>query len=92
MRGRPLGSGEPVQFATPLDARIGEVVRRARTARGWTMRQLASEAGVGLGTVDRLERGKGSTTAPLIECVLQALGYQLIVVPTWATRKAGPPQ
>lgn len=44
-----------------------------RTDRGWTQEQLASEAGVGHGTVGRVEQGRDTTTVVLRK-ISKALG------------------
>lgn len=34
---------------------VGEMLRMARTTKGWTIPQLAKRAGIGVATIDRIE-------------------------------------
>jgi transcriptional regulator with XRE-family HTH domain len=55
---------------------IGESVKQARKARGWTREQLAIEAGVSFTTVANVERGAGATVGT-IQKFAEALGVSL---------------
>lgn len=62
-----------------VDARyIGNNVRTARNARGWTQTQLAEQAGISRATIARIERGSHISTATL-EKIVAALGVQVLV-------------
>lgn len=58
---------------------LGARLRDARRRRGWTQLRLASEAGLGHGTIERAEAG---TRTPRVENV-QALARALQVQPAW---------
>ncbi len=42
-------------------------VKALRVARGWSLRDLARETGLGLGTVNAAERGRNATLTTLYE-------------------------
>ena len=54
---------------------LGEQVRSLRIAAGLDQAELASLAGLSLGTVKNLEQGKGSTLRSIIRAV-RALGHE----------------
>lgn len=62
-----------------VDARyIGNNVRTARNARGWSQTQLAEQAGISRATIARIERGLHISTATL-EKIVAALGVRVLV-------------
>jgi len=65
----------------PAHARtVGQFIQDARSAKGWTVRDLAAAApGVSHSTVVRCEQGKPVAHAHLV-AVLAALGFSLVVV------------
>jgi transcriptional regulator with XRE-family HTH domain len=54
----------------------GHVIRQLRVTRGWTQRQLARKAGVGINTIHRLER-RGLRHVDVAERVVRALGIRI---------------
>ncbi len=51
-----------------------EQIRGARGMTGWSSRELAEKAGLGLATIQRMEnRGTGSSTAANVDAVQRAL-------------------
>ena len=54
-------------------ARIAQEVRRRREAAGYTQAQLAARAGVRLETINRLEKGRHSSTVTTMEKIERAL-------------------
>lgn len=54
--------------------RLGERVRLARKARGYTLTDLESRCGVHRTTLSRLEAGDTGLTFTVFLCVLEALG------------------
>jgi transcriptional regulator with XRE-family HTH domain len=59
VRARPLHHvGHTTDDPRAFAAAVGESVRRARQARGWTQVQLAEAAGLSPNYVARLERGE----------------------------------
>lgn len=74
--------------STELDAAtIGQRIRDARVARGWTQLDLALRAGTSLGTVSRWERGKPPPVRELIRLasVLEIDVHQLVADPPGVT-------
>jgi transcriptional regulator with XRE-family HTH domain len=53
---------------------FGQFLKERRTARKWTLRELASRAGVGFATLSRWESGAFLPRLPELEAVLEALG------------------
>ncbi len=53
---------------------LGDWIRLAREAKGWSQNRLAHEAGVAGTTVNRWERGITRPSIPELEAVLRALG------------------
>ena len=67
---------------------VGEAVRRARQARGWTQAQLALEAGFSPNYIARLERGELGPSLFVANQLCGALGIDVdaLTTPTAATR------
>lgn len=61
----------------PFTARLAEVLRSARLARGLTTAALAQTAGVSRGSVVKLERGDSQPSAALLGRLCGALGLTL---------------
>jgi transcriptional regulator with XRE-family HTH domain len=53
---------------------LGEHVRAARRARGWTREELAVRARVSVSTVGRIERGDHQPRAAIVIAIALALG------------------
>lgn len=75
----PIGTMSTTTKTITDPAEIGAAVRRARTARGLRLEDLALAAGVGPRFLSELERGK--PTARLAETlrVITALGLRLTI-------------
>lgn len=54
--------------------KVGDRIRDARLARGWSQARLAREAGVSENTVLNAETGKRKTQGEKVEAILDALG------------------
>ena len=68
-------------FTTPLHVsgrvvELGQRIRVARIRRGWSVRDLASKAGVNRNTLTALELGKPGTAIGICFTVLWALGLE----------------
>lgn len=70
-----------------LPGELAARLERLREARGWTRDQLAERAGIGGGSVSRLERGDGSPTLQMVGKIAGALGVKpselLMGLPGW---------
>lgn len=60
----------------PLD-RVGARLRAARTARGWTLDDLAERSGTSTSTISRLESGKRQASLELLLPLVRLLGIRL---------------
>lgn len=61
-----------------LTKSLGEAIRRRRTARGWTLKQLAAKADIALGFLSQVEVAKAS---PSLETVYRiCLALEITVV------------
>lgn len=68
--------GDSIYPTVPdLEAQVGTDLRRLRLDRNLEQATLAERAGISLRSLQRLERGQGSTTHTLIS-VLRALGRE----------------
>ena len=74
---------------TALDRRLGQRLKAARQARGWTLEELAGRTGVSRALVSRIERGESSPTATLLMKLTTGLGISLSSLFGDSTR-AGP--
>lgn len=65
--------------AMPTSDVLGESVRGARKARGWSQTELAHRAGVSRPTIARIEAGQGFS-ATTLQKVARALDLQITLV------------
>jgi transcriptional regulator with XRE-family HTH domain len=61
---------------------IGEVLRRARTAQGRTLREVSDSARVSLGYLSEVERGRKEPSSELLTAICDALEVPLSTVLT----------
>jgi transcriptional regulator with XRE-family HTH domain len=54
---------------------IADMIREARQSKGWTQATLANKAGVGRGTVARVECGRGDASPENLQRLLAVLGF-----------------
>jgi y4mF family transcriptional regulator len=66
-----------VHRVLPATTTLGSFVRERRQARGWSQRQLAEIAGVGLNFVSALETGRPGLRVDGVERVLATFGKRL---------------
>ena len=60
-----------------LEQSVGDRIRQARDARGWSQKRLAEEAGVSENTVLSAEKGRRRTRDEKLRPILEALGMNL---------------
>jgi len=73
-------SPAPAFIVSP--ARLGELVRDARQAFGWTQEAAARRAGVGPRFLGELENGKATVRLDKVLRVLKAVSLSFAVLPT----------
>jgi len=56
---------------------LGQVLRRLRTERGLTLRQVSAEARVSLGYISEVERGRKEASSELLASLCDALDVAL---------------
>jgi transcriptional regulator with XRE-family HTH domain len=56
---------------------IGDVLRRARTAQGRTLREVSDSARVSLGYLSEVERGRKEASSELLSAICSALDVPL---------------
>jgi transcriptional regulator with XRE-family HTH domain len=66
---------------------IGDVLRRARTAQGRTLREVSDSARVSLGYLSEVERGRKEASSELLTAICGALDVPLSEVLTDAGRQ-----
>jgi transcriptional regulator with XRE-family HTH domain len=59
---------------------LSEIIRRVRRTADLSQRELAKHANVSPATVGTLERGTGTPSLAVLQRVLQAANYQLVVI------------
>ena len=64
-------------MATLLREVIGDVLRRARTGQGRTLREVSLAARVSLGYLSEVERGQKEASSELLQSISRALGVPL---------------
>lgn len=66
--------------------RVGRLIREAREAHGWTLRDLADRCGVSKTTLNNLEHGLRAVTLPVVDRIFAAMALDLHVEtqPMWA--------
>jgi hypothetical protein len=65
--------------------RIGNELRAARKARGWSTRAAAERLGVSVRFLNELERGKATARLDKVMQALDGLGLEIIVAPKQST-------
>lgn len=66
---------------------IGDVLRRARTSQGRTLREVSDSARVSLGYLSEVERGRKEASSELLTAICGALDVPLSAVLTDAGRR-----
>jgi transcriptional regulator with XRE-family HTH domain len=66
---------------------IGNTIRRARRAMGWTQRELAQRAGMGQSHVLRVEQG-GDVRLSTVQRLAEALGAEFVMLPRQTSNMA----
>jgi len=61
-------------------AQLGSAVRRLRSDKSWSQRELAEAAHVSRVFVSQLENGKARAEMHLVLAVIQALGASVVVI------------
>jgi transcriptional regulator with XRE-family HTH domain len=64
-------------MATLLREVIGDVLRRARTSQGRTLREVSDSARVSLGYLSEVERGRKEASSELLSAICSALEVPL---------------
>jgi transcriptional regulator with XRE-family HTH domain len=74
-------------MAALLREAIGDVLRRARTSQGRTLREVSDSARVSLGYLSEVERGRKEASSELLTAICGALEIPLSEVLTDAGRR-----
>jgi transcriptional regulator with XRE-family HTH domain len=64
-------------MASLLREVLGDVLRRARTKQGRTLRQVSDSARVSLGYLSEVERGRKEASSELLSAICEALDVSL---------------
>ena len=77
-----LSRPDPLKIAamTKADINLKASLPRARAARGWTQKELATASSVSVDWVRRVEQGGGSPSLEVLERMAVALGVPLAVL------------
>lgn len=58
---------------------IGEIIKKCRWKKEWSMRKLSEESGVARQTICDAEYGRRGTSVAVLVTLLDAMGYELVV-------------
>ena len=83
----PAGTGEVPRAATP---RVGEVIRRLRRQRGFSLRDLAERSGLSQSFLGAVERGQSDISVGRLSQVASALGHDVASLLGYSLRRATP--
>ena len=85
---RPKGSTtKPSPAAVAARRRLGVSIRDARVALGWTLEDLAQEAGVEAAQIARLEAGQTNVTFHVLHRIAEGLHLVIALFPASGRRK-----
>lgn len=74
-----LRTAHPIDSPAPLLRELlGEVLRRKRSERGRTLREVAETARVSLAYISEVERGQKEASSEILGAVCQALGITIL--------------
>jgi transcriptional regulator with XRE-family HTH domain len=76
MKNQVIGRKESA-MASLLREVLGDVLRRARTKQGRTLRQVSDSARVSLGYLSEVERGRKEASSELLSAICDALDVSL---------------
>jgi transcriptional regulator with XRE-family HTH domain len=76
-QGDATTQGGCAMAAVVLRAVIGDVLRRARTSQGRTLREVSDSARVSLGYLSEVERGRKEASSELLSAICAALDVPL---------------
>jgi len=76
MKNQVIGRKESA-MASLLREVLGDVLRRARTKQGRTLRQVSDSARVSLGYLSEVERGRKEASSELLSAICDALDVPL---------------
>lgn len=62
------------------NATICEKLKLLREQKGWTQKKLADKSGINPNSVSHYECGKHEPSYFAVECLLEAMGYELKIV------------
>src|SRR4051794_7202703 len=75
--GTPAEPARPGEPPAPIEVDLGARIRALRLARGQTLRQLASSAGVTESFLSQVERGVASPSIASVQRIARALGQSI---------------
>ena len=58
---------------------LGEIVRKCRWGKGWSVRTLSEKSGIARQTITNAEYGRRGTSVAILIELLDTMGYELIV-------------
>lgn len=71
---RAAASTRPLHTPHPIDAQVGEAMRKARETRGWRQADLAERLGVTFQQIQKYESGETRLSASTLVAAARALG------------------
>jgi transcriptional regulator with XRE-family HTH domain len=83
-------SAEEVPVAHAAMPRVGEVIRRLRRQRGFSLRDLAERSGLSQSFLGAVERGQSDISVGRLSQVAQVLGHDVASLLGYSLRRATP--
>lgn len=69
-----------MNFSARTSDQIGEAIRRARKAHGWTQRDVSERTNLRIATISSLENGEAGTKLATLFSVMTVLGLEMSIV------------
>ena len=79
-------------MASLLREVLGDVLRRARTKQGRTLREVSDAARVSLGYLSEVERGRKEASSELLSAICAALDVPVVTAARRGRRATGAPR
>ncbi|CAM3780497.1 Cupin domain-containing protein [Bordetella sputigena] len=72
--------GEPGDAPASGAQGVGEILRRLRIEKGWTLKRLAQDSGVSVGMISQIERDMANPSVRVLTAIRRSLGAPLEAV------------
>jgi transcriptional regulator with XRE-family HTH domain len=84
----PVGEASAEEVPGPVAPRVGEVIRRLRQQRGFSLRDLAERSGLSQSFLGAVERGRSDISVGRLSQVAYVLGHDVASLLGYSLRRA----